>query len=119
MSDLVIELSEPITGHGGLVTEIVLRAPTWRELALYGEPFNLISSAAGNGEAPQYTRVDNQMAINRYIEALLKPAEAPAAKIDYGLLNQLCLRDALALKDAVLGFFYAARSTTSSAASNS
>ena len=93
-----VPLSEPLEGHGDQkFTEAVLREPTLADLEDLGEP----SVLARNADDTFYA-VENDPAIKAYIERLtLEPPHA--------ILRTACLRDALAIKGAVLGFFNAAR----------
>lgn len=107
MQDTVIVLKEPIAGHGGQVTQIALRPPTYREVMSLGEPVARGYSRTGD---VIYT-AENTDTIRAYAEALLKRPAAGSKEphLDGVLLEQLSITDTLQLKDAVLGFFTAAR----------
>src|SRR5258708_16187511 len=90
---VTIKLREPIVGHQGAITEIVLRPPGLLEYARLGDPVSVVPGP--NGEA---LVVDNDAAIAAYIDAC---TVEPQDKL---LLSQVQLADAIDVKEAVLGF---------------
>lgn len=103
-----VDLAEPIVGHAGPITRIVLREPTARDYFSLGEP----SVYARNGDGAIYS-VENAEVIERYIERCIAEPQ------DSLLIGQMTLADAMRVKGAVLDFFTAARSPGSSSAPNS
>ena len=90
---VTVELSEPLIGHKGPIQVIVLREPKAAEYWEYGEPTRL---AYTNGFG---VKIENDEAIKAYIEAVVTEPKDPL------LLGQLNLKDARAVKKALLGFF--------------
>jgi hypothetical protein len=89
-----IKLAKPLTGHSGLIHEIVMREPTFAEYLEIGEPRTLFFTEAGTPMV-----VENNDNIRRYIELCVqKPADAL-------VLEQGGLQLARQLKKAVLDFF--------------
>ena len=104
MADVTIDLADPIQGHGGLVKQITLREPRYREVMKFGEPI-----ARGYDGNIVYT-AENIEIIKSYIAALLKaPDDKTTPAVDALLIEQLSIADTLRLKDAVLDFFSQAR----------
>jgi hypothetical protein len=106
---VTVKLTKPIAGHSGLIKEITLREPRYREIMKFGEPFQ--RGFTRDGSVAYY--VENIDVIRSYIEVLI---QAPA---DALLLEQLETADTLRLKDAVLGFFTTAMSKQSEDTSTS
>lgn len=98
-----ILLSEPITGHHEVIREVVVRPPTLPEYGRIGEPYTWIRGADG-----QAVYVEQDGAISAYIEACIVE---PKDKL---LVEQIELRDAFAIKEAVLDFFHEARQAKTS-----
>ena len=91
--ETTIDLEEPITGHEGPITQIVLREPRYREITAIGKVSNY---GHANGTVFE---VENDEAIRKYIEAcLVSPKSA-------SLLEQLCMADTFRVREAVLDFF--------------
>lgn len=110
-----IALSSPLLTHDGPVSELVLREPRGSEYFALGEPTIITRNADG---AMYY--VEDAATIAAYIDKCAMEPATPAA------LKSLTLRDAIAVKAAVLDFFMQARqvssaesSTTSSSTSES
>jgi hypothetical protein len=103
-----IKLSQPIVGHGSPITEVTVREPTAGQYWANGEPITWSSSKEG-----VYFRVENDAAIKAYVELCVVEPKDPL------LLGQMTLADAMAVKDAVLGFFIQARAPSSTGFSNS
>lgn len=102
MSNTTIKLIEPIEGGEGQITEVVLRRPKYRDIALLGEP----SAYAKSEEGLMFTSEKDDV-IHSYIDRLLVQPKDPA------LLDQLGLADALQLRRAVHVFFQDARKAIS------
>lgn len=92
-----IPLSEPIAGHSGPIAKVVLREPTLADVMEIGEPQVIGRTADGTLYA-----VEHVGSIKAYLERCVQSPDAL-------LLGQLCLADALAVKDALIGFFSTAR----------
>lgn len=89
-----IELSEPIVGHEP-IRRVILREPQARDYFSLGEP----SVFAQNGDGTAVYAIENPDVIQRYIERCLVEPKDPLA------LGQLCLSDAMRVKEACLSFF--------------
>jgi Phage tail assembly chaperone proteins, E, or 41 or 14 len=91
MTSKTINLSEPIKGHHGMIKSVVLREPKYSDFIDLGMPTCWVSLSEGgfSQETPSI--------LGQWIERL--------ADIDPNFLAQLCLRDTLALRGAVLSFF--------------
>lgn len=98
MKTTTIDLASPIMGHGEPISRVVIKEPTGRDYFALGEP----AVGARNPDGTTYW-VENVEVIEKYIEACVSE---PSSGI---LLGQLCLADAMRVKDAVLDFFGAAR----------
>ncbi len=103
----VCRLHKPIRAHGSRTIEIVrLRPPKYSDVMTFGDPAAMI---VFNGAILPH---EDMGIVERYIGTLVQDDKGDV--LDALLLNQLDYRDALALKDAVLSFFKAAASETSS-----
>ncbi|WP_316172145.1 MULTISPECIES: hypothetical protein [unclassified Bradyrhizobium] len=102
MPNVTIALLEPIEGGRGQIKEVVLRPPKYRDIAALGEP----SAYARSDDGLMFTS-DKDEVVHGYIERLLVEPQ------DAALLEQLGLADALKLREAVHGFFQAARKAIS------
>ncbi|MBR2117668.1 MAG: phage tail assembly protein [Afipia sp.] len=100
MPDITIPLSKPITAHDKKITSLVLREPGYTDIMTLGEPSAFARDAAGM----VYTAEKDEV-IKAYIERLL-------VDVDPLLLTQLNAPDTFKLRDAVHGFFSAARQPT-------
>jgi hypothetical protein len=87
-----IELSEPVKSHRGLIKQIRLREPRYGDFMQIGMPTTWVSLADGGGFSQETPSI-----LGAWIERL--------ADVDPNFLPQVCLRDTLALRGAVLGFF--------------
>jgi hypothetical protein len=100
-----INLSQPIKGPGGkLIHEITLREPIYRDYMELDLPVIYVRLENGGGfqqETPSAMRV--------WVERL--------ADCDPNFMERLCLRDTIALRDAVNDFFLEARTPPKSAPS--
>lgn len=95
---IVVPLSEPIVTHAGTVSAVELRRPSLLEYARIGEPYSIERGPDGNG-----VYVEHDSAIASYVEACVTSP-------DLLVLNaQASLRDAIAIKEAIVGFFIEAR----------
>lgn len=99
---ITITLRRCIVTHSGQVDRLTVREPRGEELFRYGEPFSV-----AKGENGVLMSAENDETIKKYIDACV-------VDVDPIHLGQLCLADAIALKEAVLGFFTAARLSNSS-----
>lgn len=95
-----VTLKEPITGHAGRITSLVVREPTAKEYFDIGEPQIL----ARNPDGTLYT-VENDKAVQAYLDRCIEGADSL-------LLGQLSLADAIMVKHKLLGFFLSARAAT-------
>lgn len=102
-----IKLIEPISGHGEQITEVVLREPRSNDFFSLGVPYVWAQNADGSTFPVEYSEI-----IKAYLEKC-------CASPDPLLLSQLCLTDAMAVKDAMLGFFTQAQATLSKPATSS
>lgn len=93
-----ITLEKPLVSHQGQVRKLTLSEPTGNDYLRIGEPVQ----HARNTDGTVFV-VENEEAIREYIIAGLPP------ELDDPLIGQLSLADAMKAKDAVLGFFQAAR----------
>ena len=98
MQPVTVTLADPIEGHAGKVTSIVVHPAKYATIMYLGEPFEFVQAKGGG----QYA-LENPDAIKDYIEAMVEPSAV-------ALLPQLSMRDTLAQKKAVLDFFGRARS---------
>jgi hypothetical protein len=92
MTDKTITLSRPITTHEGQVSTITVREPKGKDFFELGDPTTLVRTQHGLAE------IRNDGVIEAYINRCVSVEAALLA-------NQLNLRDAMAVRDAVLDFF--------------
>ncbi|QRG05925.1 phage tail assembly protein [Xanthobacter dioxanivorans] len=97
MASTTITLDEPVLGHGGEIRTLTVREPKGHEFFEFGEPF----SHARNPDGTIYS-IEIDGVLKKYVAACVENAGEPE-------LMRLCLADAMAVKDAVLGFFTGAR----------
>jgi Phage tail assembly chaperone proteins, E, or 41 or 14 len=95
---VTIKLMHPFPGHGGEVTEVVLRPPTARDYLELGEP---VIYASTNKD--MFVHAENDGAVKAYIERCIQRPDLLLA------LSQLSLEDTMAVKREVLRFFADAR----------
>jgi hypothetical protein len=88
-------------GKGGKVTKIVLQEPSAPEFFRLGHPQTWVRAAGG------MALVDNDVAIKAYTELMIVQPDPLLA------MSQMGLRNAMAVKDAVLGFFSGSSPTQS------
>lgn len=96
---VTVALREPIVGHQGTISEIVLRGPTLPEYMRIGDLYSFFPAPDGKTMAP----VRNDAAFAAYAEACVVE---PKDKL---LLQQVQLADAMGVEDAIEGFFIEAR----------
>jgi hypothetical protein len=101
-----IKLATAIKGHGGPITTVIVREPTFSEYLQYGDPIIWVPLPSG-GAFPS----ENLDVVSAYMRICV--VEPDALLIEQGGLDL-----ARKLKDAILGFFLpvseeAAGSTTS------
>lgn len=96
---ITISLKRPVLWHDQQVRELTVKEPTGRLLMAHGNAVTWSSSAGGNA----FPIEDNDV-IAKYVEGCV--AHEGGAMI----INLLSLEDALVVRDAVIGFFVAARS---------
>lgn len=101
-----IILEKPIEFDGKTLSEVVMREPTADDYIRSGEP----RMVSGSPEAG-YVVVDDNAAIQGYVNALISPSGIP--------LDKLTLRDGYQIREAVLGFFVDARQDGSKAGRSS
>ncbi len=87
-----IKLSKTYDVHGRAVSEIEVREPWGALLLVHGEPFQMVQGRGGAS-----IQVDNLEAIAAYLHAVTEPGPE--------LLVQLNVRDFIAARTALLGFF--------------
>ncbi|WP_454626955.1 hypothetical protein [Bradyrhizobium cenepequi] len=97
-------LTDPTTGENKVtqIREIILREPKYRDIMLLGEP-----AAFARSEGGMIYQAEKDEVVQGYIERLMISPQ------DRALLEQVSLADALQLKEAVFGFFQAARKAIS------
>jgi hypothetical protein len=102
VKSITIELTEPLVGHEP-IPRLILREPQARDYFSLGEPSILAQSVDGTA----VYAIENSEIVQRYIERCLVEPKDPLT------LGQLCLVDAMRVKEAVLGFFNQARANVS------
>ena len=98
----VVALEKPYEGHHGMITEIRMRPPTFKDFIELGDPTVLIVVA--RGMVPQ----EDLATIAKYIARL---GGGDTARLE----TNGTLRDAMALRDAVKSFFDRASASGSTA----
>lgn len=93
-------MDNPATGENRItqIREIVLREPKYRDIMMLGEP-----AAFARSDGGMIYQAEKDDVVQAYIERLMISPK------DRSLLEQVSLADALQLKEAVFGFFQAAR----------
>lgn len=92
-----IELAQPLAGHHGEISALVLRAPTWSDVMGVGSPYTI-----HRDKEDKPFLVYDEAAIAHYAEACLVEPRDPL------LVQGLCLADTLKVREAVVDFFLAA-----------
>lgn len=97
-------MTDPVSGENRItqIREIVLREPKYRDIMLLGEP-----AAFARSDGGMVYQAEKDDVVQAYIERLMISPQ------DIALLQQVSLADALQLKEAVFGFFQAARKAIS------
>jgi hypothetical protein len=90
---ITLPLKRPFQGADGSVSSIVLQEPTAGEFFVLGAPQTWVKAAGG------MALVDNDQAIRAYAERLIVKPDPLLA------MTQMSVLDAIAVKDAIVGFF--------------
>lgn len=99
----VVPLSKPITGHKGPVSQVTLRDPVFRDLLAVGaEPETIVYTGGG-----AFFVQENLEAIEKYLDRLIVETDVAAQ------IGSLDLRDAIAVRKAVVDFFREASGSAS------
>lgn len=96
MPSVSVRLEEPIVGHEGKIDSLTVRPPTGGEYLAHGDPEEY--AQAGNGV---FVRSVNRSAVREYATILTGLTD--------GEVGKLSLVDMMALEEAIVGFFRAAR----------
>lgn len=96
-----VPLKKPFQGANGLVKNIILQEPTAPDYFALGSPQTWVRSAGG------MALIDNDEAIRAYTERCIVEPDALLAMANMSLL------DAIAVKEAVCGFFQEGPATQS------
>jgi hypothetical protein len=103
-----VALRNPMVGHGGEITELIVKEPKGRDYMELGEPFSYSRTQEG-----LIVHVPNDAAIGEYFARCVS-----APKGDSGLIAaQLSLVDAISVRRTILDFFTDALSEASAAPS--
>lgn len=97
---LRVDLLKPLTDHGGPVSSIIVREPKGRDFLELGMPTHAM-------------RLPDGSIVGMEMDEVLKAYIERCADFNPALLGQMCLADSMALRDAVLSFFIAARAAIS------
>jgi len=90
---VTIQLKRPFQGAEGMVNSIVLQEPSGSDYFALGAPQTWVKASGG------MALVDNDQAIRAYAERLIVKPDPLLA------MTQMHVLDAIAVKDAILGFF--------------
>lgn len=93
----IVKLRKPYQGHRGMVRELKFRAPVYRDIMALGEPGLLVQTPDGSRFVQESIGV-----IDEYAKRLLVDEDAM-------LMEQASTVDALAIKEAIQGFFHSAQ----------
>ena len=88
-----IQLKKPFEGAKGVISAVVVQEPTAGDFFALGAPQTLVRTSGG------MALVDNDAAIRAYAERLIVEPDPVLA------MNNMSVRDAIAVKDAIVGFF--------------
>jgi hypothetical protein len=103
MQPAEVVLTEPITTHDGPCSKVVFRSPKYGDVFALGEP----QAYAVDPESGLLFTSNRDDVIEKYVRrCVIEPKDA-------ALLEQCNLADSLAIREAILGFFEAARSARS------
>ena len=98
LPDIILPLTDPIDGHHGKIKSITLSEPKYPVIMALGRPVTTIRTQEG----AVYQTQDPEI-IKRYAEKMVDQEKVAP------VLHLLGMADTLALQDAVLDFFTAAR----------
>jgi hypothetical protein len=70
--EIEIKLAKPLMGHGGPITKVIVREPTYAEYMQHGDPFLVALSP----ESKIPFAVEDKVALARYAEILVKSPDA-------------------------------------------
>lgn len=98
---ITVPLKRPFPGAEGPVNSVVLQEPTAGDYFALGAPQTWVKAAGG------MALVDNDQAIRAYAERLIVKPDPLLA------MTQMSVLDAIAVKDAIIGFFMEEAPTTS------
>lgn len=90
---VTVPLSQPVKAHGDEITELVLKAPTTKEIIEIGLPTLMIPGADGESVGIEI----RQKVVARYASRL--------AAVPMSTIESLALPDWSAVQGAVMGFF--------------
>ena len=96
MSSVQLQLEEPIKGHDGEIRVLTVRPPTGGEYLAHGDPEEYAQAGGG-----VFVRSVNRTAVRAYASVLTGLSD--------GEVGKMSLLDMMALEDAIVGFFRAAR----------
>jgi hypothetical protein len=94
---VTLKLTKALVGHRGPVTQLTFREPEYGDYMVLGEPQMLVRTENGS----QFIQ-ETMSVFDDYAQRLLVDE-------DIGLLSRLSLRDAIAVKETISGFFHSAR----------
>jgi len=100
MSTRTVKLNRKYEAHGKVFDAVSLRPPTLSDFFSIGEPVELHPGPDGSG---RYV-IEHNERISAYLDRLAVPGE-PGLEC----IGQVELRDAMAIKEAITGFFLEAR----------
>ena len=103
MKTAEVTLSEPITTHDGPCSKVVLRSPKYGDVFALGEP----QAYAVDPNSGLLFTSNRDDVIRQYVQRCVIEPKNP------DLLEQCNLADSLAIREAILGFFEAARAERS------
>lgn len=95
-----VQLKKPFPGADGMVTSVTLKRPTAGDYFALGHPQTWVKAAGG------MALIDNDQAIRAYAERLIIKPDPLLAMASMDVL------DAIAVKDAIVGFFMEETATT-------
>lgn len=102
MSDVEIVLTKPLIGPNGTIGKVIIREPTAADYFKLGDPHSFAQAADG-----LILSAEREEVVQAYMKrCVIEPANSM-------LLEQMVLADAIRVKEAILNFFTAARSTKS------
>lgn len=93
---VTIPLDKPLTGHKGPIRQVVVRAPTYDEYLIHGDPYIWVPLPSGGGKA---FASENMDVVREYARILIVEPADPL------LLEQAGFELARKVKEAIMGFF--------------